>query len=267
MAKQPTPITDPRDVPPTARPVHGLPKEGDVVDESFAITQELILPVKDAASLKAAEEKLAKQSWSDRVEWVELGQLSLDTKPATDSTGGSSGGSATARAITLGGNTSIAETRNKGFFNLQAAFERGLKTEFEEEKDVSREIMEATQQTAKDALASILPSQAFLFVPPDELFRAQQEAEKLARDFAKECLGAQKNPDKDAMNKGGKSNELKSSLGRKLRGLSLRHDGRMHIFPYSQQYAPETGIATVAAIESRYQSITGDHGRVGAPIR
>jgi|GEM_PF-4187783 len=266
MAKQSTPITDPRDVPPTAKPVHGLPKEGDVTEERFGVAQDLILPVKDAASLKAAEEKLSKHSWSERVEWTELGQLTLDTKPATDSSG-SNTGSSTARSITIGGNTSVAEARNKGFFNLQAAFERGMKTEFEEEKDASREIMEAAQQTARDALASILPSQAFMFIPPDELFRAQQEAEKLARDFAKECLGAHKNPDKDAMHKGGKSGELKSSLGRKLRGLSLRHDGRMHIFPYSQQYAPETGIATVAAIESRYQSITGDHGRVGTPIR
>jgi hypothetical protein len=255
-----TPITDPRHIAPNERLVHGLPRDNaDIAEHAFAITQELILPVEKESALKAAEEKLTQKSWSDRVEWTELGQLTTDIKSTTSSGDGSA--STTTRTITIGGNTSITEARNKGFFNLQAAFERGLKTEFEEEKDVERELLHSAHAIAKEALAALLPPQAFLFVPPDELFKAQQDAEKTAREFAKECLNAHKSPDKDAM-KTGKSMDLKASLGKKLRSFSLRHNASMHIHPFSGQYAPETGIATVAVIESRHQSIAGEHGRV-----
>ncbi|MFZ4124955.1 MAG: hypothetical protein ACOYJ2_02635 [Rickettsiales bacterium] len=256
-----TPITDPRHVAPTERPKHGLPRDNeDIVEEIFAISHELIVPITgDDAAIKRAEEKLAQKNWAERTEWSELGQLSVDGKPSSASSDGS--GSTASRTIQIGGNTSISEVRNRGFFNLQAAFERGLKTEFEEERDATKEVIEAATVAAREALAAILPPQAFLFVPPDELFRAQQEAERLAREFAKESLNTQKAPDKDAMSKGGKTGDLKRSLGKKLRGLSLRHDGRMHIYPYSEQYAPETGITPVAKIESRHQSIVGDHGR------
>lgn len=269
MAKRTTPITDPRDVSPAAKPHHGLDPEDQpftarrnneqLVERRYAIHPELILAIsRDPAAIKAAEERLAQTPWAQRVEWTELGTLDLDTKSASGSGEGSA--SATGRGITIGGTTSIAEARNKGFFNLQAAFERGIKSEFEEEKDAEREMLQQAQAAAKEALAALLPPQAFLFVPLDELARAQQEAERLARDFAKECLKTQKDHDKDAMKKGGKSHDLKASLGKKLRGLSLRHDGRMHIHPFSGRYAPETGVATVAIIESRHQSITGEHG-------
>lgn len=260
-----TTITDPRDVPRGTKPDHGLDPEekrfasrregNELITITLALSPALVIPV-DEKSLKAAEEKLTQSSWSDRTEWNEL----LPYMP-NDKSSGDSSSSTTARGITLGGNTSIAEVRNKGFFNLRAAFERGIKTEFEEIKDAEREIIDAAQLAAKEALAFILPTQAYLFIPADELFAAQQQAEKMAREFAKECINSQKIPDKDSMKKGGASTEMKSSLGTKLRSLSMRHDGRMHIHPFSGRYAPETGIATVAAIESRNQSITGDHGR------
>lgn len=258
-----TTITDPRDVPRDTKLDHGLDPEekrfasrregNQLITFIFALTPELVVPA-DVKSLKAAEEKLTQSSWADRTEWNELLAFMPGEKPAGDSSGST-------RGITLGGSTSIAEVRNKGFFNLQAAFERGLKTEFEATKDAEREILDAAQTAAKEALAFILPTQAYLFIPVDELFAAQQQAEKMARDFAKECINAQKIPDKDSMKKGGASAEMKTSLGTKLRSLSMRHDGRMHIHPFSGRYAPETGIATVAAIESRQQSISGDHGR------
>lgn len=256
-----TPITDPRHVAPTERPTHGLPRDNeDIVEEIFAICCDLIIPIMgDDAALRHAEEKLAQKNWVDRTEWSELGQLTADGNPSSTSSDGSA--SATGRTIQIGGNTTVAEVRNRGFFNLQAAFERGLKTEFEAERDATKEVIEAAIATAREALAAILPPQAFLFIPPDELFRAQQEAERLAREFAKESLSTQKTPDKNAMSKGGKTGDLKRSLGKKLRNLSLRHDGSMHIYPFSQQYAPETGLTPVAKIESRHQSIVGDHGR------
>ena len=251
-----TPISPGIHVPAGSTPDHGLDPEEEkfrtrlgakqavqAVRTFFALTPEL--PPKSADTT----------SWAESVSWVELGSLSLIS--GEGASGEESGNSETVR---LSPETRLKYMEIRRFFNIRTAFDRSLDTASCFDCDLPRETLDAARQLAKDVLTAILPMQAYLFIPPDELARAQAEAEKIAREFAADCLKmAQK--DAEHSKKSLKSGELKSILSKRLRTLSERHDARYHVMPFSRLYAPETGIATVAAIESHHHSITGDHGR------
>jgi hypothetical protein len=248
-----TPISPGTDVPAGAAPNHGLdPQEekfrtrlgqDQEIRRFYAFTPELPPPGADPTS------------WAESVSWTELGTLSLAPGDAS-----SGEGSGDMPPVQLSPDTRLKHMATRRFFNIRTALDRKLETTSFFECDLPRETIDAARQLAKDALAAILPMQAYLFIPPDELARAQREAEKIAREFAADCLKIAQN-DAEHAKKSLKSGDLTSGLRKRLRSLSERHDARYHVFPYSQRYAPETGIATVAVIESRHQSITGDHGR------
>jgi hypothetical protein len=249
-----TPISPAINVPAGAAPDHGLDPE----DEKFRAR--LALGQGETRSFYAITPELPPvgsdtAAWAESVAWSELGTLTLE-----EDGGASSNNSGSAGALKLSPELRLKDVAVRRYFNIRSTFDRTLESTSCFDCDLPREALEAARQLAKDALAAILPMQAYLFIPPDELAKAQAEAEKIAREFAGECLKHMQKTSEDAK-KSLKSGDLKSSLSKRLRVFSGRHDARLHIFPYSQLYAPETGIATVAIIESRHQSITGDHGR------
>ncbi|MFN7400993.1 MAG: hypothetical protein ACK5R4_01500 [Alphaproteobacteria bacterium] len=250
-----TPISPAIHVPQGATPDHGLDPEYEKFRTRLALGQN------DARSFYAVTLELPPigsdtKNWAESIAWAELGTLSLE-----DDIGGSSATSGSADPLQLSPELRLKTLSVRRFFNIRTAFDRALESESCFDCDLPREALETARQLAKDALAAILPMQAYLFIPPDELAKAQADAERIAREFAGDCLKHARKDSEEAK-KSLKSGEIKSSLGKRLRKLSERHDGRYHIFPYSQLHAPETGIATIAIIESRHQSITGDHGRV-----
>ncbi len=250
-----TPISSAFNVPPGTLPDHGLDPEeekfrnrlalGQSNNRSFyAITPDLPPTGSDVTS------------WAESVAWSELGTLTLE-----DNMGESSNNSSSAGSLSLSPELRLKNVSVRRFFNVRTAFDRTFESASCFDCDLPREALEAARQLAKDALVSILPMQAYLFIPPDELAKAQAEAEKIAREFASDCLKQTKS-ESEHNKKSLNPVDLKSGLTKRLRKLSERHDARFHLFPFSQLYAPETGIATVAMIESRHQSITGDHARV-----
>ena len=248
-----TPISPGIHVPAGATPSHGLDPE----EEKFRtrLGGGADIRVIHAVTHTLPPQGADTQAWAESVSWVELGSLSLI--PGGGTSGEDSGNG---EAVKLSPEIRLKHMEIRRFFNIRTAFDRSLDAASCFDCDLPRETLDAARQLAKDALAAILPMQAYLFIPPDELAKAQAEAEKIAREFAADCLKiAQK--DAENLKKSLKSGELKSGLSKRLRTLSERHDARYHIMPFSRLYAPETGIATVAVIESRHQSISGDHGR------
>lgn len=117
---------------------------------------------------------------------------------------------------------------------------------------------------AHRALEELLPQQAYLFIPPHDLMMATKEAERIASEalkFAQESMHKQVQKPADVYG------QVKRKLSHGIRALRIRHDGRMHIFPYTQLSAPDTGVATIAIIASQQQSIVNDHGRYSATSR
>jgi hypothetical protein len=208
----------------------------------------------------------ARASWVGLIEWIELSApLPLEI-PENQSSGDSSDTSNIQPPLLRAEVSAAKGLRAEGFIHVRRVFERGISSAISRDNPLESKHAEEAQTLARELVKEILPAQAFLFVPPDELALAAKEAEKIARDMVQQCKlivsdHAKLEP-KPLLRQ-----ELKQSVSKRIRGLRERHDARLHMFPYSEQSAPITGVATVAIIASQQQSIIGDHGRVSQTSR
>lgn len=196
-------------------------------------------------------------SWHDRVSYHELG-ASLHSLP-DDASADESEESENASSKSAD-KRFVLHPHHYGYVRLHATFARAFGRIREEDPDEST--IRATE-IAERALKELLPEQAYLFIPPEAMMLATKEAERIAEDTIKHAKQRDKEQPKEAKLYG----QVKQKLAHSIHAIRVRHDGRMHFFPYTQLYAPETGIATIAIIASQQQSIVNDHGRVSASAR
>lgn len=229
---------------------------------AFGITQ--MMPVSidtdnPQASIANALDLLQRHvsSWHDRVSYHELGsslQL-LPDETMTDNDEASETASAKSADKRF-----VMHPHHYGYLRLHSVFSKAFDRIREDAPD--DETLKAAD-IAQRALKDLLPEQAYLFIPPDALMLATKEAERIAEDTIKHTKQREKEQPKEAKLYG----QVKHKLASSIHAMRVRHDARMHIFPYTQLYAPETGIATIAIIASQQQSIANDHGRVSASAR
>lgn len=225
---------------------HMMPVALDSEDPNTAISNALELLQRHVAS------------WHDRVSYHELG-TSLHSLP--DDTSSTDDGEESANASSKSADKRfVMHPHHYGYVRLHATFARAFGRIREENPD---EPTTKATEIAERALKDLLPEQAYLFIPPEALMIATKEAERIAEDAIKHAKQREKEQPKDAKLYG----QVKQKLANSIHAIRVRHDGRMHIFPYTQLYAPETGIATIAIIASQQQSIVNDHGRVSASAR
>lgn len=226
----------------------------------FGITQLLPFPTSDEEAVARAVELLERHvmSWQDRISYHELG-APWHGIPEEDAGSSDESDSAVASAKSAD-KRFVMHPHHYGYLRLHAVFGRAFAAALGEQPDADS--LQAVE-LAERALKEVLPQQAYLFISPHDLMLASKEAERIAEDTIKHA----KQHDKEAPKSSKLYGRIKNKLAHDIRALRIRHDGRMHIFPYVEQSAPDTGVATIAIIASQQQSIMGDHGRYSASAR
>jgi len=227
----------------------------------FGITQLHPVNLTSEESVARAIELLERHvtSWQDRVSYHALGAHWHGVPDDTAATSGEND-SAPISAAKSADKRFVMHPHHYGYLRLYGVFEKAFASAAGENADP--ETLHAAE-LAERALRELLPPQAYLFISPTDLMQASKEATRIAEETIKHARDHEKEAPKSARLYG----RIKNKLAHDIRALRVRHDGRMHIFPYTALSAPDTGVATIAIIASQQQSIVGDHGRYGASAR
>jgi hypothetical protein len=267
-------VSDARPYSPAEAPNHGLDPEETRFQSRYGMLPKksvifaliewqavciLPEPSQQLAAVQEAARRLENSisQWADTLTYYDLGCAQWLPEATDNSNNSTTGTQKTSKK-------NIESPNVYGYIHLAPYLGKALHA-YARATDPFSSAKQEAEQLAQKILADILPTQAFMFIAPDELAKATQEAIRISRELFDQSL--QYVSSKSQPTPKPNEPEIKSSILRRLRGFRNRHDARMHFMPYTALYAPETGVATIAIIASEQQSISGDYGRASLTRR